>query len=98
MSEKPFSVAQYVSSKPIEVIESAFAFIYRNVDLTKFKIAVTERGKDVRTRVCFEVWSKENYEKLVYHVVLPKFPVPGETTRILIPTNICVVKNNTAQV
>lgn len=98
MSEKPFSVTQYVSSKPIEIIESAFAFIYRNVDLTRFKITVTEMGRDARARVYFEIWSKEEYERLVYHTVLPKFPTEGESTRIVIPVDFCVVKNNDTQI
>jgi len=65
-----------------------FDFIYRHVDLGRFKLQITETNGANQPCIHFEVWSKGEEERLVFHKMLRKNH-SDEDEIIVIPTHIC---------
>ena len=85
---------EYIRSKPIKYFDSIAEFLFKHVDLSRYKIQITETGGRKFPKMCFEVWTKEidEPEELVYHLMVPKEENRDMVT-IVLPVK--VIKINT---
>ena len=77
---------EHIRSKPIKHFESIAEFLFKYIDLARYKIQITETGGRKFPKMCFEVWT------LVYHLMVPKEENRDMVT-IVLPVK--VIKINT---
>ena len=81
---------EYIRSKPIKHFESIAEFLFKYVDLSQYKIQITESGGRKFPKMCFEIWTKEidKPEELVFHLMVPKEEV-RDLVIVVLPTRVC---------
>lgn len=85
---------EYIRSKPIKHFDSIAEFLFKYVDLSQYKIQITESGGRKFPKMCFEIWTKEidKPEELVFHLMVPKEEV-RDLVIVVLP--IRLIKINT---
>lgn len=81
---------EYILSKPIKYFDSIAEFLFKHVDLSRYKIQITESGGRKFPKMCFEIWTKEidKPEELVFHLMVPK-EEDRDLVIVVLPTKVC---------
>ena len=81
---------EYIRSKPIKRFDSIAEFLFKYVDLSQYKIQITESGGRKFPKMCFEIWTKEidKPEELVFHLMVPK-EEDRDLVIVVLPTKVC---------
>ena len=85
---------EYIRSKSIKHFDSIAEFLFEYVDLSQYKIQITESGGRKFPKMCFEIWTKEidKPEELVFHLMVPK---EEDRDLVIVVLPIRLIKINT---